>query len=251
MAEIKTFLAVLSEIPKYIWTACHKLPNKSSKEILYFYQAFMGLMKFDEFQGEVIQLKHHHKNHKERIPRGIHELIDKTLQNLYNHIESRDRQLYSTWKYGTDLNVKKSKTSYDHLRFNLQELFEVYSRFSTQRNQRSSQKSKNSQSQMKICAAEAGLFPINSGPVQQAVSIEEKQLLPYFEKMKAQATKILEVYLKNVDLINHLSHRKSAMYNMMMQDQADTMIEPVKLPQKLIKNIYCQKSTLSHSEVLL
>ena len=111
-----------------------------------------------------MQLKHHHKNHKERIPRGIQELVDKTLQHLYNHIESRDRLLYSTWKYGTDLNVKKSRTSYDFLRFNLQELFEVYSRISAQRNQRSTQKSKNSQSQLKVCSAEVGLFPINTAP---------------------------------------------------------------------------------------
>lgn len=129
VAEIKSFLMVISDGPKYVWHSYKKLPNKTSKEILYFYQAFTGLMKFDEFQQECNQLKHHHKNHKERIPRGIQELIDKMLQHLYNHIESQ-RLLYSTWRYGTDLNVKKSKTSYDHLRFNLQELFEVYSKYS-------------------------------------------------------------------------------------------------------------------------
>jgi hypothetical protein len=43
---------VLSEYPQYIWIACQKLPNKTSKEILYFYQAFAGLMKFEEFRAE-------------------------------------------------------------------------------------------------------------------------------------------------------------------------------------------------------
>ena len=77
VAEIKAFHMVLSEETKYIWRACNKLPNKTSKEILYFYQAFTGLMKFDDFQNECLQLKHHHKNHKERIPRGIQELIER------------------------------------------------------------------------------------------------------------------------------------------------------------------------------
>lgn len=52
MAELKAFLMVLSEYPQYIWIACQKLPNKTSKEILYFYQAFAGLMKFEEFRAE-------------------------------------------------------------------------------------------------------------------------------------------------------------------------------------------------------
>lgn len=37
VAEIKAFLMVLCEDSKYIWKASHKLPNKTSKEIMYFY----------------------------------------------------------------------------------------------------------------------------------------------------------------------------------------------------------------------
>lgn len=36
----------------------------------------------------------------------------------------------------------------------------------------------------------------------------ELKILPYFENIKAQATKIIEVYCKNADLINHLSQKK-------------------------------------------
>jgi hypothetical protein len=35
--EIKTFLSVLSELPKFAWSACQRLPNKNSKEILFFH----------------------------------------------------------------------------------------------------------------------------------------------------------------------------------------------------------------------
>lgn len=40
---------MLSDAPKFIWIANSKLPNKSSKEILYFNQAMAGLMSFEKF----------------------------------------------------------------------------------------------------------------------------------------------------------------------------------------------------------
>ena len=51
--DIKIFFSVLSESPKYIWVASTRLPHKTSKEILYFAQAFAGVMKFDSYQLEV------------------------------------------------------------------------------------------------------------------------------------------------------------------------------------------------------
>lgn len=47
--DLKTFFGVLSECPKYIWVASSRLPHKTSKEILYFNQAFSGLMGFEAF----------------------------------------------------------------------------------------------------------------------------------------------------------------------------------------------------------
>ena len=47
--DLKTFFGVLSESPKYIWVASARLPHKTSKEILYFNQAFAELMRFEAF----------------------------------------------------------------------------------------------------------------------------------------------------------------------------------------------------------
>jgi hypothetical protein len=79
-------MSVLSELPKFAWSACQRLPNKNSKEILFFHQSLSGLMHFEEFQNEAYQIRNHLKNHKERIPKGIIDLIDRYLEPLYYHI---------------------------------------------------------------------------------------------------------------------------------------------------------------------
>lgn len=206
-------------------------------------------MKFEEFQNECAQIKHHHKNHKERIPRAIQELVEKILQHLYNHIESRDRDLYQKWKFGSDFNGKKTRNSFDSLRFNLQELFEIYSRVSPQRNQRSTSKSKNSQGQIKQCPADSGLYPINTYPLPKPMIPEELRPHVYFQNMKKRANLIMDIYLKNYDIIEDLSHKKSTMYKYMMQGMNQER-ECQNVQQKLIRATYCEKM-LSYNEILI
>lgn len=54
IADLKAFFWVLSEAPKYMWVASARLPHKTSKEILYFNQAFSGLMRFEAFLADVL-----------------------------------------------------------------------------------------------------------------------------------------------------------------------------------------------------
>ena len=45
--DLKTFFTVLAESPRYVWVGSSRLPHKTAKEILYFNQAFSGLLRFD------------------------------------------------------------------------------------------------------------------------------------------------------------------------------------------------------------
>jgi hypothetical protein len=92
---------------------------------------------------------------------------------------------------------------------------------------------------MRICGAEVGLFPINTKPRSQSELPYDRKPLPYFENMRSQATKIVEIYKKNSDLINHLSKKKAVMYNIMMHGHAEIIHDGPQLGQKLIKSIYC------------
>ena len=138
--DLKIFFSVLSEMPKYIWVASSRLPNKTSKEILYFNQAFAGLMNFESFQNDVYHMKQHLKHHKEKMPRGLAELIDRSLEPLYAHIESREGAQSLRWVASLPSEQKQSTASsrYDTIRFNLQELVEIYSKISPERCQRES-----------------------------------------------------------------------------------------------------------------
>lgn len=93
LMELKIFFSILSEIPKQIWVGHSRLPYKTSKEILFFNQAFSGLMRFDTFQQEACQMRYQYKNQKERITRGLKDLIDLYLEPLYQHIASRDKPM--------------------------------------------------------------------------------------------------------------------------------------------------------------
>ena len=91
MKELKIFFTILSEIPKQIWVATSRLPYKTAKEILYFNQAFSGLMKFEAFQTEVYQMKYQLKNHKDRISKALKDMIDSYLAPLYEHIQNQEK----------------------------------------------------------------------------------------------------------------------------------------------------------------
>lgn len=120
-------------------------------------------------------------------------------------------------------------------------------------------------------AAESGLFPINTFRrsdenganfpcSMEGQKVVELKTLPYFDNMKAQAAKIIEVYCKNADVINHLSQKKSELYNYMTKypffedsntDHLHDHENGAKcLTQKELQGSYCQKDTMSYNEYL-
>jgi hypothetical protein len=136
--ELKTFFSVLSDAPKCIWVASSRLPHKTAKEILYFYQAFAGLMRFEAFQADVAQARHQLKNQKERVPQAVAELIERRLEPLHSHLaraeslQAPDRIFQASGEHATD----PSTSRFDSRRLNLQELVEIYAKVSAQRRQR-------------------------------------------------------------------------------------------------------------------
>lgn len=123
--DIKIFFSVLSESPKYIWVATTRLPHKTSKEILYFAQAFAGLMKFENYQLEVNQVKQQLKHQRDKIPNAISDIIDTYLKPLYSHLKCKTPENAFNW-LNFNKNGCSSATFYDQMRFNIQELFEVF-----------------------------------------------------------------------------------------------------------------------------
>lgn len=88
----------------------------------------------------------------------------------------------------------------------------------------------------------------------------QKRTLPYFDNMRSQATKILEVYSKNIDLINHLSSKKSDLFNYLTKysflddmngDVHDNEGGAKCVLQKELQTSYCQKDTISFNEYLM
>ena len=123
---------MLSESPKYIWVASSRLPHKTSKEILYFNQAFAGLMRFEAFQAEACQMKQQLKHNKERIPQALAELIERCLEPIYSHLSTSACLLAPEWlNSASGEQPSKANTSrFDSVRLNLQELVEIYSKVS-------------------------------------------------------------------------------------------------------------------------
>ena len=218
---------MLSESPKYIWVASSRLPHKTSKEILYFNQAFAGLMRFEAFQADVNQMRQQLKHHKERVPQALAELIERCLEPLYRHLSTSERLLAPEWMCagGGEHPSVAGTSRYDAVRLNLQELVEIYSQVSPARLQREARGSLRGAGQAPSPAdrgptgqdkpASLGLFPVNAarraGPLcSLAEGPEASQLptLPYFDKIEQYSRRIGEYYLTNRQLVDQLCANK-------------------------------------------
>ena len=225
--DLKTFFAVLSESPKYIWVASARLPHKTSKEILYFNQAFAGLMRFEAFQAEVSQMRQQLKHHKERVPQALTELIERCLEPLYTHLSTSERVLAPDWMCQSSQvhPTVAGTTRYDAVRLNLQELVEIYAKVSPQRLQREARGALRGVGQAPSPAARGtngqdksaslGLFPMNAARrIGRLCSLPEgsgtSQLpsLPYFDKIEQCSRRIGEYYLTNRQLVDQLCANK-------------------------------------------
>jgi len=225
--DLKTFFAVLSESPKYIWVASSRLPHKTSKEILYFNQAFAGLMRFEAFQAEVNQMKQQLKHHRERIPQALTELIERCLEPLYTHLSASGRLLAPEWLCSAsgEQTSLAGTSRYDSVRLNLQELVEIYSKVSPQRLQREARGTLRGAGQAPspaVCGAisqekpaSLGLFPMNAArraghlcSVPGGAGTSELPSLPYFEKIERCSRRIGEYYLANRQLVDQLCANK-------------------------------------------
>lgn len=106
----------------------------------------------------MLQVKQQMKHQRERIPQLISDLIDRCLSPLYNHLASFDR-LTGFGRLGKN---SESSSKYDAERFNLQEIVEIYSKYSLQRRQRQARVGARGTEESKNSAEKGGLFPINA-----------------------------------------------------------------------------------------
>lgn len=79
-----------------------------------------GLMSLDKFKSDSFSIRQIHRNHKDRIPKAIEEMINNYLEPLYFYIREKD----SNW------HLFKGERNVDSLKFNMLELFEIYSKAS-------------------------------------------------------------------------------------------------------------------------
>mmetsp|Transcript_21906 Transcript_21906/g.34029 ORF Transcript_21906/g.34029 Transcript_21906/m.34029 type:complete len:201 (-) Transcript_21906:1253-1855(-) len=131
--ELRTFLHTLSENPRYLWVMSSKLPQKTSKEIMFFYQAFQGLMRFENFIDEAMQKRNHLKNHKEKLAKALSDLVTRHLSPLFSHLRENcfTKQLYKIPEPVIEPYARTNDPSkYDFEQFNIQELVDIYSKHS-------------------------------------------------------------------------------------------------------------------------
>lgn len=77
--ELRAYLSLLSEQPRFSWLACQRLPSKTSKDILAFSQSMFALMRLDEFLSQTSNIRVSRRNNRDLLVREVLETIDSFL----------------------------------------------------------------------------------------------------------------------------------------------------------------------------
>ena len=82
-------------------------------------------------------MKLHFKHHREKVPRGLSDLIDRYLEPLYSHIRNCEQtKTFSSFFPIEEGHQRNLPLKNDYIRFTVLELLNIYSKVSLQRIQR-------------------------------------------------------------------------------------------------------------------